>query len=54
MSLSQASKSQRSASYSNASKNLSSESEVQRLQHEVDNYTRKYEQEKRYLLFRFQ
>ena len=53
MTSSQASRTQRSASYSNTSKNLSSESEIQRLQREVDNYTRLYEQEKRYHLVKF-
>ena len=48
---SQASKSQRSISHSNANRSVNSESEIHRLQREVDNYTRKYEQEKRYVLF---
>jgi hypothetical protein len=46
---SQSSKSNRSLSYTNANKSQVAESEIQRLQREVDNYTRKYEQEKRRL-----
>ena len=48
---SQTSKSQKSFSNSNINRTVNSESEIHRLQREVDNYTRKYEQEKRYALF---